>query len=171
MSVLLKASLCIVPWCLLTMCAWFVVWSGVNRKGWRSLFLCVCDAVGQEQLWKGECAYCAFSGLIKCVTVFSQQWWPVATAKLAGVSAVCFFYSVCDALFCIPVWKCCVRIMFTSVWSDVCDCLLLCERQQGNVDAFTASDHVSQRPDSPQNSDSLCPMQQTICLWISGMHF
>lgn len=150
MSVLLKVSLCIVPWCLLTMCTWFVVWSAVNRKVWRSLFLCVCDAVGQDQLWKGGCAYCAVSGLIKCVTVFSQQWWPVARAKLAVAYAVCFVFFSLWSLFCIPVWKCCVGILFMSVWSDVCHCLLLCERQQCDVDAFTASHHVSQSPDSPR---------------------
>lgn len=96
---------------------------------------------------EGKCAYCAFSGLIKCTTVFSQQWRPVARAKLAGVYAV-FWGFLLWYLFCIPAWKCCVGIMFMSVWSGMCHCLFLCERQQCNVDAFTASDHVSQKPGS-----------------------
>lgn len=103
-----------------------------------------------RRCWTRSALEGAFSGLIKCVTVFSQQWWPVARAKLAGAYAVCFIFFSLWSLFCIPVWKCCVGILFIRVWSDVCHCLLLCERQQCSVDAFTASHHVSQSPDSPR---------------------
>lgn len=42
------------------------------------------------------CLLC-FSGIIRCMTIFSHQWWPVATVKLAGVYVG--FYSVILSLY------------------------------------------------------------------------
>lgn len=136
-SVLLKASLCIVMWCFLTMRAWFVVWSAVNRKGWRSLLLCVWRCWTARAALEGKCAYCAFSGLIKCVTVFSQQRWAVARAVGSWLCSifVCLFFLVCRTYFVFQSAN--VGIMFTSVWSDMR--LFLCERQQCSVDAWSRS--------------------------------
>lgn len=135
MSVLLKASLCIVPWCLLTMCAWFVVWSAVNRKVWRSLFLCVCDAVGQDQLWKElfQASLSVWQYLANNDGLSLELSWQVLMQFV-----FCFVFSVCDPYFVFQSGN--VALGYCSWVSDL-TCVTVCSSVRGSSAMSMLSQH------------------------------
>lgn len=140
MSVLLKASLCIVPWCLLTMCAWFVVWSAVNRKVWRSLFLSVCDAVGQDQLWKESVLIVLFQASLSVWQYLANN--DGLSLELSWqvlMQFVWFFFSICDPYF---VFQSGNVALGCCSWVSDLTCVTVCTSVRGS----SATSMLSQHP-------------------------
>lgn len=101
------------------MCAWFVVWNAVNRKGWRSLFLCVWRCWKTRAALEGKCAYWAF------LQAFLSAWQYLANSdgRLLELS-----WQVFMQVFCLFVFYSKILILYSSLemlrWDSVHECMM-----------------------------------------------